>query len=116
MNCNPCVTEAIPEKAKTKEREIDNMIEYICKEMHVPITDLYSKKRDRVTADCRNFIFYILRNHYQLNFPHIGKMFGRDHTTVMAGIKSYKNLYDTDESFRKWINFITSSILRHEHE
>ena len=116
MNCNPCVTEAIPEKAKTKEREIDTAIEFICNKTEVPIADVYSKKRDRVTADCRNFIFYILRNHYQLNFPHIGKMFGRDHTTVMAGIRSYNNLYSTDLAYRIKINLILPSILQHEHE
>jgi chromosomal replication initiator protein len=96
MKCNQCVTDAVPEKAKTKEREIDSTIEFICNGMHVPISDLYSKKRDRITADCRNFIFYVLRNYYQLKLPYIGKMFGRDHTTVMAGIKSFNNIYSTD--------------------
>jgi chromosomal replication initiator protein len=96
MNCNPCVTGAIPEKAKTKEREIDTAIEFICNKTEVPIADVYSKKRDRITADCRNFIFYVLRNYYQLKLPYIGKMFGRDHTTVIAGIKSFNNIYSTD--------------------
>jgi chromosomal replication initiator protein len=96
MNCNPCVTVAIPEKAKTQEREIDTAIEFICNKTEVPIADVYSKKRDRPTADCRNFIFYVLRNYYQLKLPYIGKMFGRDHTTVMAGIKSFNNIYSTD--------------------
>lgn len=116
MNCNPCITEVIPEKVITQQSEIDTTIEYICKVMHVPVTDLFSKKRDRVTADCRNFIFYILRNHYQLKFPHIGKIFGRDHTTVMAGIRSYNNLYSTDPAYRKSINFILPISLSHEHK
>jgi chromosomal replication initiator protein len=116
MNCNPCLTDAIPEKAKTQEREIDNTIEIICKIMKVPITDLYSKKRDRVTADCRNLIFYVLRNYYNLKFSYIGKMFGRDHTTVMAGIRSYNNLYATDPTFRNRVDTISPVNHTHEHQ
>ena len=96
MNCNPCVNLPIPVKIITMKNEIDTAIEFICNKTEVPIADVYSKKRDRITADCRNFIFYVLRNYYQLKLPYIGKMFGRDHTTVIAGIKSFNNIYSTD--------------------
>jgi chromosomal replication initiator protein len=45
---------------------------------------MYEKNRRKEVVEARQMAMYILREDYNISFPHIGKkMGGRDHTTVM---------------------------------
>ena len=62
---------------------------------------LANKNRCRELVELRCIFFFIGRcMHYSLK-PMGKYLNGRDHTTVLHGIRTFKNLYDTDPNFKK---------------
>ncbi len=63
------------------------------------ITDLEGPSRRQPLARGRQVAMYLCRELTDLSLPKIGSLFGnRDHTTVMHGIKTVKELMQTDQS------------------
>ena len=52
--------------------------------------NLNNKARDREIVHMRQALMYCIRKHTSLSFVSIGKMFNRDHATVLHGIKNVK--------------------------
>jgi chromosomal replication initiator protein len=46
------------------------------------------------------------------SMPKIGRVFGRDHTTVLHGVKRIKALYDADPDFAAEVEAIRSKVAR----
>jgi chromosomal replication initiation ATPase DnaA len=67
---------------------------------------LKNRSRNRVTA--RHITFYIIREklpHYTL--MSIGKLFNKDHTTIIYGIQNIQNLLQTKNALTvEWYNAI----------
>lgn len=51
-----------------------------------------SRLRDNETARARFVAWYILRNKFLMKYTIIGKLYGRDHTTIINGIRRLKKL------------------------
>ena len=67
-------------------REFDRLCNLVGKIAHVDKEDIVSPSRQWPLPACR----YVLYDYYQkkgLSAARIGKMFGRDHSTVFSGIK-----------------------------
>jgi chromosomal replication initiator protein len=71
--------------------------------LNVPIDDIKSKSRKRELITARNLICY----HYKTTridytLEKIGHLIGnKDHATVLHGLKTYNNLYQTDKQFKE---------------
>ena len=74
--------DAFMAKAKTAK----GIIEQVSNETMIPVRDLLGKKRDHPTAHARQLCFYRIRHECNYSLPAIGRLFDRDHTTVMHGI------------------------------
>ena len=99
--------------SSSHKRKID--ADYIIKEVerHFNLTDdvIKSKKRDKECAYPRQIAMYICRELTQLSLPDIGKEFGgRDHSTVMYGIKKIKDEMEKDLSTMHSINDLIKNI------
>jgi hypothetical protein len=71
---------------------------------------LSSKDRNRSLVDLR-FIFFFIARTMMYNLKDIGMYCGgRDHTTVIYGLKTFNNLYKTDENFRNRYKTIINNI------
>lgn len=51
------------------------------------IADLLSKNRHRHIAEARIVAYWLLRTRTELSFPEIGRVLGKDHTSVMSGVR-----------------------------
>ena len=86
--------------------EIKNIIDTACMVFELSKEDLYCSQRRHV-ASARAAVYYEIRkagkvekwNHYSL--PFIGRLFGRDHSTVMGGLKKYQEWREYDPAFRE---------------
>ena len=47
-----------------------------------------------------------------LSYQRIGNVIGMVHATVLHGLNSFNNYYETDKDFSKWVNEIESKILK----
>lgn len=63
----------------------------VCQKHGIALVDLIGERRDRLSAKARHEAFYRMRHETTMSLPAIGRrMGGRDHTTVMNGIKRHE--------------------------
>ncbi len=78
---------------------IDSVINIVANEMGVSITEIKSKKRTRKITEARQVYMYIARDILNESLITIGKTIGRDHSTVLHGIKKIEQKLNTDAEF-----------------
>ena len=80
-----------------KKLEIDAVQKAVAEHFKLKVTDLKSKKRQRVLTLPRQIAMFLSRKHTQASFPDIGSKFGgKDHTTIMHAVKKIGELKTTD--------------------
>ena len=82
----------IPGIAKNRPIEKEFIIEVICEVCNTNMEMLKKRNRKRELVMARHFICYFLRKRTSLSLKSIGNLFGQDHTTVMHGIDTIRNL------------------------
>ncbi len=69
-------------------------------------------KVTRRGAHARQVMFYLLNKHFLYSSVQIGRMYGRDHSTALLGIKNIKNdnvvSVQADELFLKCLQAVDS--------
>jgi chromosomal replication initiation ATPase DnaA len=79
----------------------EDVIDVICKEFNT--TDEFTKLgcRKYKYVLCRKLFFKILV--FELNYRkvEVGRQYNCDHTTVIHAVKTFHDVFDTDESFRE---------------
>lgn len=67
----------------------------------VTVWELCSKDRHKCIAEARLVAYWLLRSATRFSFPEIGRALGgRDHTTVMHGVRSCERRREVDSEFR----------------
>ena len=90
---------------------IENIQAAVEKFYRVSHSDLVSKKRNKSIKHPRQVAIYLSRDLLNMTFKDIGKVFNRDHSTIMhsndvieSGLKEDKNLRDEIEYIRKMLH------------
>lgn len=65
---------------------VDRILEKVSQKYGVSVEDIKGRKRTKEIALVRHRSIYIIRKLTDLSLPAIGKLFGRDHTTIMASL------------------------------
>lgn len=91
---------------KDLTKRIDNLIKRICESFNVSKKELMSKRRFRPFVDARNVGMYILHKHYNLSSTAVGKVFGKDHSTVLHACKSIEGFIEFDKELKQKINYL----------
>lgn len=88
------------------------IIEAVCKYFNITVRDLKSQKRDRVLVDPRHICMYIIRTKTPMQLNKIGKLFDRDHTTIMHAVRSVKDqlTHPVDTRFKDIVKALNSLI------
>lgn len=66
--------------------------EAIAKAAGITVERLNSKIRERNAADARAAVWFVARDHLNYSFPFLAKLYERDHTTIMSGVKRMRKL------------------------
>lgn len=103
-------TTRIPAKyfdLKTKANKTQ-LVDTVCEVFKLDKEWLLSKSRKREVAEARKVVSYIAVHKLGLTLSYTGKeiLNGRDHTTVIHSIKSFHDLYETEEVFRDRVDSI----------
>ncbi len=77
-----CIADII-EPTQTVKLSADRIIDKVARYYSVKPEFLLSKKRDAIYSQPRHVAVYLIRTHTNMSFPAIGKVFQRDHTTMM---------------------------------
>jgi chromosomal replication initiator protein len=72
--------------------------------------DVFSKRRTADLVLPRQTIMYLLRKHLNCTYANIGRMFGKDHSTVVHSIQVIEELLSYDRSYRAVFRAICSEL------
>jgi len=71
--------------------------EAVCEYYGITHQELLQPVREQKLVHARQVAWFLLRKHFSLSFPAIGALFGKDHTTVLHGIKMAPQKATADE-------------------
>lgn len=85
-------------KSKTSTKEtIKHIIDLVNQETGL---DIFRETRRREYVDARTFAVKLLRSELGITTVHIGKLFNKNHATIIHGLKLFDDLYETDNDFK----------------
>ena len=86
------------------------IIEETAKCYGVDVSDIMSTSRTAKVTLARQVAMYIIRSLTQLSLPDIGRVFGRDHTTVMHSLEKVEKLMKSNREVAENIRDIKSNV------
>ncbi len=84
-----------PEPVKVTQ---DKIFASVAKKYGVTPEDIRGTRRTREIAMARHVSIYIMRTVTEMSLPSIGKVFNRDHTTVLASVEKIQGMIREDSS------------------
>lgn len=100
------LAEKILGKTKEKEREKkrvapQEVVKAVASHFNLNVSQIKGKRRDKNIAFPRQVLMYLLRTESDLPLMEIGRVLGgRDHTTILHGVKKITGLLSTEEALR----------------
>ena len=82
-----------------KQPDTETIIQFVCNEMNVKYKDVLSKDRSRIYVLTRNMCYAILKTYVGSTVAAIGRLFFRDHTTVIHGLRMHQQDMDTNDIY-----------------
>ena len=82
-----CIAELLGD-AEPVHVTVDRIFEVVLKKWQIPKDDLVGAKRTKEIAAARHIAVYLIHEVTDMSLPNIGRIFYRDHTTVMASIEN----------------------------
>ena len=77
----------------------------------ISLADMIGVKRDKEIVLPRQIAMYIMRMDLSLSYPKIASnLGGKDHTTIMHGVKKIEKLYKADSDFANEVNQLVNFI------
>lgn len=92
--------------APSKQKQADNLIARVCLEFNTTVEPLKLRSRKRELVIPRQIAFYLLRTKLDLTLSDIGRMFNRDHATVLYSVRTVKNFLEFDDYYKEKIGKI----------
>ena len=90
---------------------VDKIFAAVEKKYNVTKADLESKSRVKEVAQARHIAIYLIRSITEMSLPHIGKMFNRDHSTVISSIEAIDKKRAMFPSFDAEVSELKKEIL-----
>lgn len=98
-------------KQRNKSYSHSIIVEAIEKVTEMKFSDITKNKRSISLVDVRRIYCYQVRDKLNWSLKEIGEsMGGKDHTTVIHNLKTYANIYDTEDDFRNMADRIADEI------
>ena len=89
---------------------VEKILLHVSKKYGVSVEDIKSKKKTDSIAGARHISIYIIRKLTDLSLKEIGKVFGRDHSTVISSINKIELNIRTVKNYEGEINLLMKEI------
>ncbi len=89
---------------------VDNILEKVAFTFGVTVEQIKSERRDANINSARQAAMYIIREITEISQPEIGKIFGRNHSTVNNSLKNVQQRIEKDSKYKNLINEIIKNI------
>lgn len=78
---------------------VDRIFSAITDRFGVSREDMVGKKREKAIAEARHVSVYLIREITEMSFPNIGKLYDRDHTTILSSYQKIARRVATDPAY-----------------
>ncbi len=89
---------------------VEKILLHTSKKYGVSVDDIKSKKKTDSIANARHIAVYIIRKLTDLSLKEIGKVFGRDHSTIISSINKIDINIQTVKNYETEINMLIKEI------
>ncbi len=89
---------------------VDKIFAAVFKKYNVRRNDLVGTRRTKDVASARHITIYLIRKITDMSFPNIGKIFSRDHSTIMSSIETVEKKLQHDTVFNVEINELIKEV------
>ncbi len=90
--------------AKASAVTPERILTFVSQKYGIPTEDIIGKRKTDAIATARQVAIYLLRELTEMSFANIGKVFNRDHSTVVASVNKVKDRMKEDSSFEAQID------------
>ena len=88
----------------------DLIIKIVTDYYGVTLDDLYSKRKSRDISIPRQVAMYLIRQYTELTYDEIGELLGRDHSSVMSGVRKIEHMIGQDPTTANTIDALSKRI------
>lgn len=88
----------------------ESILKKVAKNYNISTDEMKSQKRKKDVLMPRQISMYLIKTNLMITFDSIGKIFDRDHTTVMNAIKKIEQQIEDNEEFAKEIEELNKNI------
>lgn len=93
---------ALKATVPAKKVNMDAVLKVVAEFYRLKTSQLKSDKRDKIFSLPRQILYYVLRIEAGFNLTQIGEFLGgRDHSTILHGVRKISKLLSTDEDIRE---------------
>lgn len=90
---------------------VDEIQKTVADHFSLKQADLLSERRTRAVARPRQIAMWLCKQHTTRSYPDIGRRFGgRDHTTVLHGVRKVEELIGQDDQIARDVETLTSKL------
>ena len=89
---------------------VEKIFSAITDRVGITKADMIGKRREKSVAEARHLAIYLIREMTEMSFPNIGKLFDRDHSTILTSYQKIVRKVATDSSFALEIGELKRSI------
>jgi chromosomal replication initiator protein len=90
---------------------VDEIQKTVAEHFSLKQADLLSERRTRAIARPRQIAMYLCKQHTTRSYPDIGRRFGgRDHTTVLHGVRKIEELMPKDDQIARDVEALTRKL------
>ena len=79
----------------------EEILSIVAKNCCVTTSEILSRIRKREVIDARFMYIAVLKNEFGHTLEHIGEILGRDHTTIMHALQTYRERYHQYDEYRE---------------
>jgi len=98
-------------RANDRRVSVDDIQRKVSEHYNIRISDMHSPRRSRMVARPRQIAMYLSKALTEHSLPEIGRKFGgRDHTTIMHGVRRIEELVISDRGIREDVELLRRAI------
>jgi chromosomal replication initiation ATPase DnaA len=91
-------------------KKVETIIAAVCARMEVEERQLFGSSRRKSIAEARSLAYLLVRELTRLSFPEMGRLFKRDHTTILVGVKRAERKVQYDRWMRELYEYVRTEV------
>lgn len=82
------------------EKRLEIVFEAVCEVTNHPLDRIKSETKTNELVYARYFAYKLIKEHLKYTVVAIGKIFNRDHSTIVVGLQTFEDLCSVDPSLK----------------